>query len=246
MLREQYHHDMRNLEARTLDLGRTVASAVYEAVDALVRGDTARADSIVARDQDVNRERMEIQARVLTVIATQQPVASDIRLLASILEAVAEIERIGDYAKGIATIVLKVRGETLPPAVLYRLLEMAELARAMMRSSLDAFQERDASSAARIIADDEAVDALFKEVFSEVVGSGGDRQALEVSNYLLWVAHNLERTADRVTNICEGAIYVVSGQLVEGKTSTAVDEFLSSLAAGRVGEDGRPGEGQDP
>jgi len=245
MLRDRYHHEMQSLEDRTLDLGRTVAGAVYEAADAFVHLDRERAEAIVRRDKAVNRERLAIQSSVLTLIATQQPVASDVRLLAAILESVAEIERIGDYAKGIASITQKVEGEPFPPAVLGMLLEMAELARSMLRRCLDAFQERDAATAVQIITEDDAVDVLFKEAFRTVLGYGaGDPQTLEAANYLLWVAHNLERTADRVTNIGESVLYLVSGELVSGR-KMAVDEFLSSLQGSAAqepeGDDVAPG-----
>jgi phosphate transport system protein len=156
-----------------------------------------------------------------------------VRLLAAILESVTEIERIGDYAKGIGSITLKVDSDSFPPALYRLLVDMAERGRSMMRRSLDAFQQRDAQAACEIISDDDAVDDLFKEAFRAVLTLGrSDPLAIERANYLLWVAHNLERTADRVTNICESVVYMVSGELVSGQ-KLAVDEFLSSLSASR-------------
>lgn len=236
MLRDRYHTEMKNLEGQTLDLGRTVASAVGEAVEAFVQRDTARAETIVARDKRVNQERLAIQSEVLTVIATQQPVASDVRLLASILEAVAEIERIGDYAKGIGSITLKSQEEaaTFPPNVLNLLVEMSGLARDMMRRSLVAFEARDAELACQIITEDDGVDLLFKQCFQAVLAHySSDPLSLEAANYLLWVAHNLERTADRVTNICESVVYMVGGELVSGR-KMALNEFMTSLRSGRI------------
>ena len=222
MARERYHAELKLVEDRTLDLGRMVASAVVEAADAFTRHDEALAEQIIARDKRVNRERLELEKAGLTMIATQQPVAVDMRTLAALQEVVGEIERMGDYAKGIASITLRFPGEPLSPALQKMLIDMAERSRDMLRSSLDAFEQRDADLARRILPEDDAVDDLFSQVYENVMSlDSPDVMALERANYVLWVAHNLERTADRVMNVCERVIYVATGELVSGRKMAA-------------------------
>jgi phosphate transport system protein len=140
------------------------------------------------------------------------------RTLAALQDVVSEIERMGDYAKGIASITTKMQGATVTPVIQRLMLAMAEKSRDMLRASLDAFERRDADLARSIIPMDDEVDDLFAQVYQNVVSMEiSDSADFERANYMLWAAHNLERTADRVMNVCESVVYVVTGELVHGR-----------------------------
>ena len=232
MTRELFHEKMDRLERETLDLGHIVAGETPAAIDAILRRDTQALEGIVARDRRINSERLAIEGQVILLIATQQPVAGDVRLLASLIEVVAEIERMGDYAKGIAQIGLRLGGASIPPEVARSLVTMADRCQDMLRRALNAFAARDAEAAQAIIRDDEAIDTLYHQVFGAMLTLGApDATQMERSNYILWIAHDIERTADRVTNICERIIYVVTGALVADEKS-AMEVRLDAVAKG--------------
>jgi phosphate transport system protein len=250
MTRDVFHEDMDRLERETLALGRVVANEAPVAVDAVLRGDMQQLDAIVAHDRQINKERLAIEGQVIMLIATQQPVAIDIRLLASLLEIVGEIERMGDYAKGIARIGVRLGGAPVPREIAEVLITMGRRCRDMLLQALDAFARRDAEAARRLIGDDEVIDTLYNKVFAAVLALGApNAEQMERHNYVLWIAHDLERTADRVTNICERTIYVATGALVADGQS-AMEVRLSEVAKGLPRHDdsaqtGDPGVGSD-
>jgi phosphate transport system protein len=222
MTREIYHAKLEELESTTLDLGRLVATTIVQAAEAMAAHDTEKSEEIIARDRQVNLERLQLERAGLLLIATQHPVAGDMRTLAALQEMVGEIERMGDYAKGIASITLKMDvGEPIPPVQQRLLVAMAEKAREMLRISLDAFEQRDTDMACAVIPMDDEVDDMFAQVYQNVVSAEiSDSTDFQRANYVLWAAHNLERTADRVINMCESVVYVVTGELVHGRKMT--------------------------
>lgn len=237
MTREQYHEKMARLERETLELGQTVGSELMAALDAVLRRDMQELEGIIARDRQINRERLTIEGQLIALITTQQPMAVDMRLLASLLEIVGEIERMGDYVKGMARIGVRLGDLGVPPDLAPLLVSMARQCQDMLRQALAAFAERDAETARTIVAMDDAIDELYHEVFRTVLALGApDAAQLERSNYVLWIAHDLERTADRVTNICERTIYVVTGTLVADARS-AMEVRLDAISRGMVDED---------
>ena len=206
---------MRALEDDLIALGSMVEEALVESVDVLKRRDFDASRRLIAADKEINAKRYEIERETLIVIATQQPMATDLRLLASILELATELERIGDYAKGIASINLKIGEEPLIKPLI-DLPRMAELAADMLHQALAAFVARDTEAARSIIHRDDEVDALYDQVYRELMTLILENpRNIEQANYLLWAAHNLERSADRVTNICERTIFVVTGELAD-------------------------------
>jgi phosphate transport system protein len=198
-----------------LTLGSMVEEAIIESVKVLKHRDTRKSRRLIADDRMVNERRFAIEADTLALIATQQPMAGDLRALAAILEIATELERIGDYAKGIARINLMIgEGPLLKPLIDIPI--MAEKARYMLRRSLDAFVQRDVELARTIPAQDDEVDMLYNQVYRELMSYViDDPHNIEQANYLLWAAHNLERAADRVTNICERTVFTVTGELIE-------------------------------
>jgi phosphate transport system protein len=215
MTRKGFERDVQRQEDELLDLGSIVENALPEAVDILRRRDMDGSKRLIAQDRSINEKRFAIESDVLALIAMQQPMASDLRILASILEIAGELERIGDYAKGIAKINLMIgEGPLLKPLI--DLTRMAAKAREMLHQALTAFVQRDTDQARAIPAQDDEVDALYNQVYRELVTFIiADPHNTTQANYLLWAAHDLERAADRVTNICERVIFTVTGRVVE-------------------------------
>jgi len=192
-----------------------VEEAIKASVDALVRRDREAAERIIENDRLINERRFAIEADILVLIATQQPIARDLRLLAAMLEIITELERTGDYAKGISRVNLYL-GDAPLIKPLIDIPLMAQKATDMLHRALKAFAERDVEAARAIPREDDEVDALYNRVNEELLRLViADIKNLEQANYLLWAAHNLERAADRVTNICERVVFTVTGEMSE-------------------------------
>ena len=214
MLRKTFDDELQRLQDEVLILGSMVEQALNESVDILRRRDNDAARALFNADKFINEKRFEIEQDVLTLIATQQPVAGDVRTLAAILEIITDLERMGDYAKGIAKINLMMDGPLLKPLIDIPI--MAVKASDMLNRSLEAFVQRDVEAARAIPEEDDEVDGLYNQVYRELLTYiMNDPSTLDQSTYLLWVAHNLERTADRVTNICERVVFTVTGEMIE-------------------------------
>ncbi|MBM4464583.1 MAG: phosphate signaling complex protein PhoU [Chloroflexi bacterium] len=213
--RETFDRELQRLQDEILALGSMVENALVDSVETLKRRDMEGSQRLIAQDRLINEKRFAIEADALVLIATQQPMASDLRILAAILVIATELERIGDYAKGIARINLMIgEGPLIKPLI--DIPRMAEKARAMLHRALDAFIRQDAALARAIPAEDDEVDALFNQVYRELMTFiMADPRNIDQANHLLWAAHNLERAADRVTNICERVIFTVTGKLAE-------------------------------
>jgi phosphate transport system protein len=213
--RSGFHRELERLQDEVLVLGSMVEKAITRSVDALRARDTAAARAIRAEDILINRKRFEIEEAALLQIATQQPMASDLRRLAAILHIVTDLERMGDYAAGIALICVEIGDEPhIKPLI--DIPRMAEKAVSMLRRSLDAFVERDVAAAEAIAAEDDEVDALYQQVYRELLTIMlANPRTIDQATHLLWVAHNLERVADRVQNICERVVFVVTGHMRE-------------------------------
>jgi phosphate transport system protein len=215
MPREMFDHELQRLQDEMLTMASMVEEAITASVDALKRRDMQASQRLIAHDREINRKRFDIEEDCLVAIATQQPMASDLRILAAVLDIISELERIGDYAKGISRINLMIGEEPLLKPLI-DVPTMAEKARSMLHQSLDAFVQRDVELARAIPKQDDDVDALYNQVYRELITYIlADPKAIEQANYLLWTAHNLERAADRVTNICERVIFTVTGKMEE-------------------------------
>jgi phosphate transport system protein len=215
MPRETFDRELQRLQDELLVLGSMVEEAIIESVNILRRRDLEAARQLVAHDSVINEKRFAIEGDALTIIATQQPMAGDLRTIAAVLEVATELERIGDYAKGIARICVMMGVQPLvKPLVDVPL--MAVLVRDMLHDALEAFVRRDARMARAIPARDEEVDALYDRVYRELLDViVADQRTIDGATHLLWVAHNLERTGDRVTNICERVVFTVTGEMIE-------------------------------
>jgi phosphate transport system protein len=213
--RTVFHKRLREIQDDVLAMGSMVSKATLRSIDALKNRDIDLAHQIVEDDKKVNRKRFEIEEKCIELIATQQPMASDLRIILAVLNIISEIERIGDYAEGIAKIAIMI-GDEPPLKPLIDIPRMAEKTVDMLRRSLDAFVNRDAEAARKISAEDDTIDQLNDQIFRELLTfMAEDPKTITRATRLIWVAHNLERAADRVTNICERVVFVVTGKMEE-------------------------------
>ncbi len=215
MPRDAFDAELHALTEGVLALGRHVRSALEQSMDMLRDSDLDGARRIIQDDHEVNHERWALEERAIAAVATQAPVATDLRRITSSLAVVAELERIGDHAAGIAQVNLLL-GPGQPPRRLGFIPSMADRALAMLDDSLLAFETDDVARAEHVCRADDDLDRLqarvYQDAFSAMVADPSQVQPL---TYALWIAHNLERVGDRCTNICERVIYTVTGQLVE-------------------------------
>lgn len=219
MLRKTFEQELQRVKEEILILGSMVEDATLKSVEALKKRDLQSARQILEADREINARRYAIEESVVVLIATQQPMAHDLRFLASILEIVSELERMGDYAKGIAVINLRMGDEPLLKPLI-DIPRMAQKAVDMLHRALTAFIQEDVEAARAIPKEDDEVDALYNQVYRELMTFViQDPKNIERANWLLWAAHNLERFADRVTNICERTVFLVTGQFTEFDTT---------------------------
>jgi phosphate transport system protein len=215
MTRTAFERQLGEIQEDMLVLAGMVEGAIRRSLDALVNRDTALGHQIIEDDLKINNLRYETEERCLELIATQQPLASDLRTIVAVLHIIVDLERMGDHAEGIAKIATLLAEE--PPLKPYiDIPRMAEVAEGMLRDSIEAFKERDVAMAREICNRDDQVDALYDQVYRELlIYMLNDPRTIERATRIMWVAHNLERIADRVTNICERVVYMVAGKIEE-------------------------------
>lgn len=214
-IRTAFHKKLREIQDDVLAMGSMVEKAISHSIEALKKRDLDMAHQIIADDLEINKKRFDIEEKCIQLIATQQPMASDLRIIICVLNMISELERIGDYAEGTAKVVVII-GDEPPLKPLIDLPRMAEKTVDMLQRSLDAFLNRDAEAARQIAGEDDEVDNLYDQVFRELLTfMAEDPRTITRATRLIWIAHNLERSADRVTNICERVVFVVTGKMEE-------------------------------
>lgn len=215
MSREAYHKALKKLEDEVLFMGEMVSNAIRKSVESLQKRDISASKEIVKNDLLINKKRFDIEEKCISLIATQQPMAVDLRELTSILSIVTDLERMGDHAEGIAKInILIGEGPLVKPLI--DIPRMAEIGLSMLNTCLKAFVNRDTETARRICNEDDQVDALHDQIYRELlVMMMENPRIIHMATYLTWVSHNLERIADRVTNIAERVVYMVTGKMEE-------------------------------
>jgi len=214
-IRKTFLHEIQQLKDEIIVLGSMVEHSLLESVEALRLRDMAAAQKIIDLDGEINAKRFTLENQVMIVIATQQPMAHDLRLLASIFEVISELERMGDYAKGIAVINLRMGDQPLLKP-LVDIPRMAQKGASMLHRALEAFVNENPAATLGIPAEDDEIDQLYEQIYRELMTYIlADASSIERANWLLWVAHNLERFADRVTNICERTAFVATGEYRE-------------------------------
>lgn len=214
-IRTAFRSRLREIQDDILAMGDMVGKATLRSIDALKNRDLQLAQSIIDDDQKVNQKRFDIEEKCVRLIATQQPMASDLRIIVAVLNIITELERIGDHAEGIARIAILI-GDEPPLKPLIDIPRMADITVNMLDRALQAFINRDAETAKEISNEDNTVDQLYDQVFRELLTfMVEDPKTITRATRLIWAAHNLERSADRVTNICERVVFVVTGKMVE-------------------------------
>lgn len=215
MPRTTFERHLHELQDEVLVLGSMVEKGIYRSMDALKNRDLELAKQVVADDSEIDRRRYAIEEKCIELIVTQQPVAGDLRIIVAVLNIIIDLERIGDHAEGVGKITLMIGNEP-PLKPLIDLPRMAQKTGDMLRRSLDAFVNRDAAAARQISTEDDEIDSLYDQVFRELLTfMAEDPKTITRATRLIWVAHNLERSADRVTNICERVVFVVTGKMEE-------------------------------
>lgn len=215
MPRKSFGQEMQEVKNEILLLASMVEEAVMESAQALKDNDLERSRRVLQNDLRINRKRFEIEISIIVLMATQQPAARDLRRLAANLEICSELERMGDYAKGIANINIRSEGLSLP-RILRDIYSMAEKAVDMLHRAITTFTDEDLHAAKAIIQEDDVIDECYSKLYYEAVQNVlGDPGNIERANYVIGVAPNLERLADRVTNICELVIYIITGERLE-------------------------------
>ena len=215
MTRVFFDKDLADLTDGVLEMGSMVEEAIQWAVASLKDRDVEVAKRVVAQDDVIDSKRFELEERIVELIAMQQPMAQDLRTIVSLLHITSELERMGDYAEGIAKINLLMGDEPLLKPLI-DIPRMSELATGMLRDSLSALVERDVAGAYRVWHSDDEVDGLYNQVYNELLRFMiEDPTTITRATWLLWVAHDLERIADRATNIAERVVFLVTGRPVE-------------------------------
>jgi phosphate transport system protein len=218
--RSQFHLQLERLQEDLLIMASMVEKAIDRSVESLRARDREASERVIRDDAAINKKRFEIEERALLLIATQQPMARDLRTIAAVIHMITDLERMADHAAGIAKINLLYDDKPLLKPLI-DIPRMAERCRDMLRRSMDAFVTRDIEAARQIAAEDDEIDALYDQVYHELVMfMVSDPQTIERATWLLWAAHNLERIADRVTNICERVVFLVTGRMGETNVST--------------------------
>jgi phosphate transport system protein len=215
MSHKTFSQEKQEIKDEVLLLSSMVEQAIMGSAEALKNNDLEYARQILSRDIFINRKRFEIEISIMVLMATQQPTAHDLRMLASSLDICTELERMGDYAKAIANINIRSGGLSLPHT-LRNIYSMAEKAVDMLHGAMTTFANEDAQAAKSIIQEDDAIDECYSRLYFEAIHSVlSDPRNIERANHVIWAAHNLERLGDRVTNICERVVYIVTGERLE-------------------------------
>ena len=214
-VRTRLDRQLAMLQEEVLALGGMVEKSIAAAIDSLTRRDLVAAEQVIKEDDYIDTKRFEIEERCIDLIATQQPMARDLRFLVTILHIAVELERMGDYAEGIAKINVMMGDEPLLKPLI-DIPKMAEKATQMLRRSLDSFVNKDTVAAIQVCNQDDEVDEIYDQVYRELLDFMiKDQSTIQRATYLLWVSHDLERIADRATNIAERVVYLVTGKMEE-------------------------------
>jgi phosphate transport system protein len=215
MVRRIFEEQIRELLEDLLEMGDMVTGAIERSIEALAQQDEELARHVIAFDDEINAIQQEIDEKCLVLIATQQPMASDLRIILAVSAIAGELERIGDYTEGIARLAIKLSGRPLLKPLI-DIPRMAEESRWMLSTALEAFARQDVEAARSVGMADDTVDALYDQIYRELlIFMMEDPRTITQATYLLWVAHNLERIADRTTNIAERVVFIDSGEIVD-------------------------------
>jgi phosphate transport system protein len=215
MTRDLFERRLREMQDDVLIMGSMVEKAILRSMEALKNRDIELSNQVIRDDALINAKRYELEEKCIQTIALQQPMAADLRVLVAVLFIASELERMADHAEGIGRINIMLGDEALA-GPLGDVVEMSDRSANMLRRAITAFVERDAEAARLICDEDDQIDALYDASYNalihEMIKTPADIQRI---TYMIWTSHNLERIADRVTNVCERVIFMVTGRLEE-------------------------------
>ena len=213
MVRADFDRNLKLLQEELLLLGGLVEKSIVDAIEALKTRDIELSHKVVSQDDIIDQKTNQIEEKAIDLIATQQPIAIELRTLMSVIHISVELERMGDYAEGIGKIGVMM-GNDPPVKPLVDIPKMATKSSDMLKRSLDALVKRDPALARQVCEDDDEVDNLYDLIYKDLIALMiDDPTTIQRATYLMWVAHDLERIADRATNIAERVIFLVTGQL---------------------------------
>ncbi len=215
MARETFEEQLKRLQDELLAMGEMVDQLIVRSLEALVQRNAELANAVIADDERINHAQRDIEEKCLILIATQQPLASDLRAIFSIASIANDLERMSDYAKGIAKIFLRMADQPLLKPLI-DIPRMVEKDRYLLREQLRAFVGRDATRAKQLAAEDEELNRLYDQIYRELLTfMMEDPRTIGRATYLLWIAHNLERVGDRTTNIAERTVFLLTSDIEE-------------------------------
>ncbi len=222
MLRADFENNLNLIQDEILELSSMVEQSILKSIQSLKNRDVTSSQQVIDDDDLIDSKQAEIEEKCIQLIALQSPVAGDLRIIVSVMMIAIELERIGDYAEGIAKISV-LMGDMPPLKPLIDIPRMAENATKMLRLSIDSFVKRDPHTALDVCDLDDEIDDTYNQVYRELLTyMMADPATIQRATYLLWVAHDLERSADRATNIAERVLFLVTG-------SSRRDDFRESL-----------------
>lgn len=233
-MRSLLDQQMGELRDIIVELASRVDSAIDLSMQALAERDLAKAQQVISGDAEINRLRYAVETKSMTLLATQQPMARDLRFVVGTIHIAVELERMGDHAAGIARLVERL-GLDEPVDTLHKLPKMAKRARKMLKTSIDAYINRATSIAQTSVDKDNKLDKNYRELFDTTVLEMEHDPHFRRATYMLWVGHNLERIGDRAVNIAERVIYMTTGEFVEFKPA-----FQFSSLTGASSRDASP------
>jgi len=220
MTREAFHRSLKDVQNDVQKMAEMAANALKAAVAALKERDIEASEKVIKNDAKINRKRFRIEEKCIRLIATQQPMAVDLRILTAIINIITDLERIADHAEGIAKISVSIGDEPLAKPLI-NMPKMSEKAISMLEACMKAFVARDVGAAKAVCHEDDVVDAYYDAIYGELIMiMVKDPELIKDATYLIWAAHNIERIADRVTNIAERVVYMVTGKMEEMNVST--------------------------
>ncbi|MEI7556059.1 phosphate signaling complex protein PhoU [Candidatus Chlorohelix sp.] len=222
--RARFRKSLSDLQDSLIDMASMVDKAMHLSLYIMKTRDHRQAESLIRADSDINTKRYELEEEAMRLLATQQPVLSrDLRLVAAVMHIAGELERMGDYAKGLARISEKMEG-LAPTSALVLMDKMMQISREMLNQSIDAFLKGDIELARELIRRDDEIDVLYNEAYHDLLKRMmEDNRVVDLATYMLWAIHNVERMGDRITNICERIIFVETGQIMSNHPPMHVD-----------------------
>ncbi|MDG2977253.1 phosphate signaling complex protein PhoU [Latilactobacillus curvatus] len=225
-MRRIFEDELNDLHVRFSEMGMMVNEAIYKSVKAFINHDKQLAREVIADDHKINERETDLERKSFELIALQQPVSTDLRVIVTIMKASSDLERMGDHAVSIAKSTIRVKGNTRVPDIEKDIADMADKVKQMVEEVLDAYVKEDRKKAIKIADEDVAINAYSDNIYDDCIKEmQRDSETVVGSMDYMLVASYLERIGDYVTNICEWIVYLRTGKVVELNSNAQEDEF---------------------